>query len=101
MLEAISEKFVFKSKFEFVFEFKSARVQPEVFRALQGALGALGVRLTDLGNDQWSLSDGRSLTRFQDGVVRLLPFCSVSFTSDHWLLLLCTPVDDVNTSEGA
>ncbi len=78
MLEVISEIFVLKSKFDVVFEFKRAHVQPEVFRALQGALGALGVRLTDLGNDQWSLSDGRSLTRFQDGVVRLLPFCSVT-----------------------
>lgn len=47
-----------------------ACVQPEVFKALQGALAPLGMRLTDLGNEQWSLSDGRSLTRFHDGVVR-------------------------------
>ncbi|KAK9906370.1 hypothetical protein WJX75_000703 [Coccomyxa subellipsoidea] len=41
----------------------------EVFKALQRALTAVGVRLSDLGNEQWSLSDGRSLTRFTDGVV--------------------------------
>lgn len=35
----------------------------------------MGVRLSDLGNEQWSLSDGRSLTRFTDGVVRS-PLCS-------------------------
>ncbi|CAL8462680.1 g2213 [Coccomyxa elongata] len=42
---------------------------PEVFKALQGALAPLGIRLSDLGNGNWSLSDGRSLTRFHDGVV--------------------------------
>jgi hypothetical protein len=52
-----------------------ACAQPEVFKALQRALTAVGVRLSDLGNEQWSLSDGRSLTRFTDGVVRS-PLCS-------------------------
>ncbi len=46
--------------------------QPEVFKALQGALAPLGIRLSDLGSENWSLSDGRSLTRFHDGVVRFL-----------------------------
>lgn len=41
----------------------------EMFRTLNNALSPLGVRITDAGNGQWSISDGHSLTRFQDGVV--------------------------------
>ncbi len=45
-------------------------LQQEMFRTLNNALSPLGVRITDAGNGQWSISDGHSLTRFQDGVVR-------------------------------
>jgi hypothetical protein len=41
-----------------------------VFTALNNALTPLGIRVTNSGKDQWSISDGRSLTRFHDGVVR-------------------------------
>lgn len=44
-------------------------LQQEMFRTLNNALSPLGIRLTDAGNGQWSISDGHSLTRFQDGVV--------------------------------
>ena len=44
-------------------------LQQEMFRTLNNALSPLGVRITDAGNGQWSISDGHSLTRFQDGVV--------------------------------
>jgi hypothetical protein len=47
-------------------------LQPEVFRSLNNALAPLGIRVKDLGAGQWSISDGRSLTRFHDGVVRKL-----------------------------
>ncbi len=46
-------------------------LQQEMFRTLNNALSPLGIRITDSGNGQWSISDGHSLTRFQDGVVCL------------------------------
>lgn len=49
-------------------------LQQEMFRTLNNALSPLGVRLTDAGNGQWSISDGHSLMRFQDGVVSSLRF---------------------------
>ena len=44
-------------------------LQQEMFRTLNNALSPLGIRVTDLGDGQWSISDGHSLTRFHDGVV--------------------------------
>lgn len=43
--------------------------QPEVFAALNSALAPLGIRITSASGDQWSVSDGKSLARFQDGMV--------------------------------
>ena len=40
-----------------------------MFRTLNNALSPLGIRVTDLGDGQWSISDGHSLMRFHDGVV--------------------------------
>ena len=58
-------------------------LQQEMFRTLNNALSPLGVRITDAGNGQWSISDGHSLTRFQDGVVvpSLIALWQLSMTS--------------------
>lgn len=48
-----------------------------MFRTLNSALSPLGIRITDLDEGQWSISDGHSLTRFHDGVV------SCSAPSNH------------------
>ncbi len=45
-------------------------VQPAVFMALNAVLNVVGVSITrPKKDDEWSISDGRSLTRFRDGVV--------------------------------
>lgn len=42
-----------------------------MFMALNAVLNIVGVSITrPQNNDEWSISDGRSLTRFRDGVVR-------------------------------
>lgn len=46
-------------------------VQAILFMALNAVLNIVGVSITrPQNNDEWSISDGRSLTRFRDGVVR-------------------------------
>ena len=64
----------------------SCVLQAEVFAALNSALAPLGIRITSAGPKQWSVSDGKSLTRFQDGMVRpALPwtFCDPPAASNN------------------
>jgi len=44
--------------------------QPALFKALNDTLSVVGVRVTTSGPDSWSVSDGRTLKRFEDGMVR-------------------------------
>ena len=44
--------------------------QPALFKALNDSLSVIGVRVTTSGSDDWSVSDGRTLARFQDKMVR-------------------------------
>jgi len=44
--------------------------QPALFKALNDTLSVVGVRVTTSGPDKWSVSDGRTLKRFEDGMVR-------------------------------
>ena len=66
-----------------------AHAQGEVFTALNNALTPLGIRVTNPGNDQWSISDGRSLTRFHDGVVRALPLLGLPLQAQAVGCLCC------------
>lgn len=54
----------------------TALLQPAMFMALNGILKVVEVSITRGKNakpdDEWSVSDGRSLTRFRDGMVIFL-----------------------------
>ena len=67
-------------------------LQQEMFRTLNNALSPLGIRVTDLGDGQWSISDGHSLTRFHDGVVcvKLVPNAQRSPGHYCWSLSFAT-----------
>ncbi|KAK9809238.1 hypothetical protein WJX72_011898 [[Myrmecia] bisecta] len=43
--------------------------EPAVFQTFNDALNLIGIKITALGPGNWSVSDGKSLTRFADGVV--------------------------------
>lgn len=49
---------------------RSLPPQPALFKALNDALSVVGVRVTTSDGDVWSVSEGRSLMRFSDGMVR-------------------------------
>ena len=50
-------------------------MQAILFMALNAVLNTVGVSITrPQNNDEWSIQDGRSLTRFRDGVVRIFFF---------------------------
>ena len=54
---------------------RKVHLQAILFMALNAVLNTVGVSITrPQNNDEWSIQDGRSLTRFRDGVVCICSF---------------------------
>ena len=73
--------------------------QPALFKALNDSLSVIGVRVTTSGSDNWSVSDGRTLARFQDRLVRCPGVAASKLGSKRAVLIMLCSLQPTEASK--